>query len=499
MELASELHSIPARSIVTLPGSLQWLQTVEVTLRTAAIILKQVKTSALYRELSMPRSAWAAVLGLSAVLIFASAVALEKMGLIGGVRPLTFVSTVICVKFALFALWPTVGKKPWTSGNLLRSVFVPEGNKQSIKLWTTSELRLQQSLFSANVPTFILSNDQRFLDWNSAFSMIFSNASEGQRVSRGLHVKEWYSRLDNYRRVPKRTDKLYGEGILPITDRERVTFISPTYGRMVFSRIMSPIVDRASGRIIGWTVVLNINSVTKRQEFFEDIYREIASETKRIRYASAVDGVLGKFSGRAKLHETVCESLDLPTKVLQLGCGTGALTALLLSDGHSVTAVDHDTHQLRVAKERCVDFSGVKFVRQDLSHLSGIPKLQYGAVVLDASFMNLTCLEKMLHKTYESLRHTGVCIMSCRSDEGSASSLFTAVRQSLQRQGCFENVKHQFNHVFEFQEEAARAAELGSENRHERLLDMLRNCGFSSVSQQSGFDDGHTILVIARK
>ena len=463
------------------------------------MILKQFKTSVLYRELAMPRSAWAAVLGLSAILIFASAVVLEKMGLVGGVRPLTFVSAVICVKFALFALWPAIGKKSWTSGDLLRSVFVPETDSQSIKLWTTSELRLQQSLFSANVPTFILSNDQRFLDWNSAFSMIFSNASEGRFISRGLHVKEWYSRLDNYRRVPKRTDKLYGEGILPITDRERVTFISPTYGRMVFSRIMSPIVDRASGRIIGWTVVLNINSVTKRQEFFEDIYREIASETKRIRYAAAVDGVFGKFSGRTKLHEAICESLEAPTKVLHLGCSTGALTALLLSDGHSVAAVDPDTHQLRVAKERCANFSGVKFVRQDLSQMSGLPALHYGAVALDASFVNLTSLEAILHKTYESLQHTGIFILSCRSDEGSASSLFAAVRQCLQRKGCFENVKHQFNHVFEFQQEAAKAAELGSEDRHLRLLDLLRNCGFSIVSQQSGFDDGHTILLIARK
>ncbi len=478
---------------------LNWLKTVEVTLRISAINLKQFKNSHLYRELAMPRSAWAAVLGLSAVLIFGSAVVLEKMGLVGGVRPLTFVSAVICVKFALFAMWPALGKKSWTSGDLLRSVFVPESSSQSIKLWTTSELRLQQSLFSANVPTFILSNDQRFLDWNSAFSMIFANASEGRVISRGLHVKEWYSRLDNYRRVPKRTDKLYGEGILPITDRERVTFISPTYGRMVFSRIMSPIVDRASGRIIGWTVVLNINSVTKRQEFFEDIYREIASETKRIRYAAAVDGVLGKFSARTKLHEAVCESLGSPSKVLHLGCSTGALTALLLGDGHSVTAVDSDTHQLRVAKERCANFSGVKFVRQDLSHMSGLPTLHYGAVTLDASFVNLSCLETMLHQAYESLQHNGLFIMTCRSDEGSASSLFAAVRQSLQRRGCFENVKHQFNHVFEFQEEAAKAAELGSENRHARLLDLLRSCGFSIVNQQSGFDDGHTILLIARK
>ena len=475
------------------------MQTSEVILRTAATILKQVKSSHFYQELAMPRSAWAAVLGLSAVLIFVSAILLEKMGLVGGIRPMTFVSTVICIKFALFALWPTIGKKPWTSGSLLRSVFVSERNSQSIKLWTSSELRLQQSLFSANVPTFILSNDQRFLDWNSAFSKIFSNAVEGQNISRGLHVKEWYRRLDNYRRVPKRTDKLYGEGILPITDRERVTFISPTYGRMVFSRIMSPIVDRASGRIIGWTVVLNINSVTKRQEFFEDMYREIASETKRIRYAAAVDSVFAKFSARGELYDAICESLGSPTKVLHLGCGTGVLTALLLGEGHSVTAVDRDTHQLRVAKERCNVFSGVKFVRQNLGQLSGLPPLQYGAVALDASFVGLSDLQTMLLATYDSLQENGIFILFTRSDEGSISSLFAAIRQALQRKGCFENVKHQFIHVFEFQDEAAKAAELGAENRQARLLDLVRNCGYSSVSQQPGFDDGHTILLIARK
>src|SRR5690606_15180689 len=112
----------------------------------------------------------------------------------------------------------------------------------------------------------------------------------------------------------------------PITDRERVAFLSPVYGRMVFTKIMSPIVDRGSGRIIGWTVVLNINSVNKRQEFFERLFAEISNETKRIRFAASHDGLFEGFEPRTALMSAHLEAIGEAVRVLEIGCGTGMMT-----------------------------------------------------------------------------------------------------------------------------------------------------------------------------
>src|SRR5690606_34293050 len=98
-----------------------------------------------------------------------------------------------------------------------------------------------------------------------------------------------------FRRVSKRSDKLVGEGILPLADRERATYLSKKYGRMVFTRVMTPIVERSQGRTIGWTIVLNINSVNKRELFFKDLYKTIAADTRAIRYASSYDSIFQRY------------------------------------------------------------------------------------------------------------------------------------------------------------------------------------------------------------
>ncbi len=45
----------------------------------------------------------------------------------------------------------------------------------------------------------ILSADQKVLDWNVAFDLVF-NAEE--TMNRGMAVAQWYERIDNFRRLP---------------------------------------------------------------------------------------------------------------------------------------------------------------------------------------------------------------------------------------------------------------------------------------------------------
>lgn len=400
---------------------------------------------------------------------------------------------------ALGSVLPLLRDSARNSGALLRHLFKSPGQSQSIKVWAPLDLRLQQSLFHSNVPTFILSNDQRFLDWNVAFDLIFGGSDSLAQVRRGGKVQNWYAKLDNYRRVPKRSEQLYGEAILPITDRERVTFLSAKYGRMVFTRIMSPVVDRSSGRIIGWTVVLNINSVNRRQEFFSDLYAAIAKETQMIRHAAGVDGVLGRFPGRQSLNYQVCEQFPGPGRILEIACGTGAITSMLAVDGHKVVAMDDDVHQLRIARERCRHTGHVRFVRSSVARVGKLPTGKFDGVVLNVLLSGTRDLFDGLPQIHRSMVDGGTLVLIMRTDRGTIDALFDAVKVSLELQGRFENLKHQFSQVANYQSILGVQNGIGEEPSEALVIEKLQNCGFAVDGVDRDADDGQTIVIKARK
>jgi SAM-dependent methyltransferase len=309
-------------------------------------------------------------------------------------------------------------------------------------------------------------------------------------------MKHWFALLDNFRRVPKRTDKLYGEGIIPITDRERATYLSPAFGRMVFTKIMTPVVDRGSGRIIGWTVVLNINSVNKRHEFFEQLYATIARETKRIRFAAGYDGLFDAYAPRRALldrHERVLAGL---TRVLDLGCGTGSLSVRLVADGARVTAVDGDTHLLRRARDRVAPLGGARFIRRDPDLLGELPAARYDGVALVNLLPRLTEPAVALAQAYKSLKPGGVMTLSAMLPSGCVDFLYNSLRTALERDGKYENLKHQFNCVLELDREQARGWTLRS---REEVRALVLEAGFAIASEEGGLEDGNTLFLVARK
>lgn len=463
------------------------------------------------------RSVWATILVAAAAMALVVASLLESLGLAGpGVGPVSFVGALVAMKLGLFTFWPEVSRKGRDAGVALRGIFTTddsEGPEASLReekelyalnrkskrpgglsLWDQHDPRLDVSLFSATVPTFVLSQDQRFLDWNPAFELVFGGL-EG--VRRGAHVSHWFQHLDNFRRVPKRTDKLYGEGILPITDRERVAYLSKLYGRMVFTKIMSPIVDRGSGRIIGWTVVLNINSVNKRQEFFERLFADISAETRRIRFAASHDGLFDGYKARLTLMQAHLEDLEEAVRVLEIGSGTGMMTETMVADGRKVTAVEGDVHQLRRLKDKCEGFeSRVRLVRQDPSVLKGVPVARFDAAVLFESLHRFDDPAKVLAHVYASLKPGAILSISFRLD--GIEPLYNSVKTHLDASDRYDQLKHQFNHVLEFERELATSTPYRFLSREEARA-LVLEAGFNLESETTGLQDGHTLLLKARK
>lgn len=466
--------------------------------------------------IKMSRQTWGYVLFYGAMISLLAAVALDRLGMKSEhLSPLPFVGSIVCLKLGLFAFWPVFSRRArsWlpsstaqassgepvqalaatTSSEMIRS----GGKTRSLAL---HDPRVDGSIFQHNVPTFVLNHEQRFLDWNAAFELVFGGAPG---LAKNVHVTTWFELLDNYKRVSKRQEKLFGEGILPLTDRERATFVSPQFGRMVFTKIMTPIVDRRTGRILGWNVVLNVNSVTKREEFFTALYAVLAKETRRVRYAASLDGLFKAYPDYRRLltaHLAALKTSDGGRqRVLEIGVGAGLLTKRLLQDGHRVTALDHETELLRKVRDRCAAYpKSLDLVRRDLATVCDLPTARFDHVSLTLSAHKVRDLSTLLESVFVALKGGGHLTLSSLVAGATVEGLFEHLRQSLEQAGAYEELKHQLNHVQDWESEAAADGSFVPRSVTD-LQAAAEAAGFIVEAIQDGHLGGHAALLIARK
>jgi len=430
------------------------------------------------------------------------------------VSPGLFFGAFVFLAIGFLSFWPVIVAHGREASSTLRTLFGEEefadaiaaarrksagtpSGKRALRLWDQKDPRLNVALFSANVPSFILTADDFFLDWNVAFDMIFGG-EPGLR--RGVHVATWFELLDNFRNVARRSAKLYGEGILPITDRERVTYISPTYGRMVFTKIMTPLLDQMTGRIVGWSVVLNINSVNKRQEFFEELFARIQTHSRRLRFVSAFHDVVGRSTLFNELKIAHLNALDGCDRVLEVGCGTGELTIAMLRDGKRVTAVDSDTDALRQLKMRSTEAGeNLEIVRRSLDSVGELPDGAYDAATMMLGLHRMTDPRATLERVARGVRVGGRIVISSWAPNATATSVLNVVRAELEARGRGDTIKHQFQHVAEFLQQDVETARdrLLSEGEIARVL---RGAGFADIRRvRSDLLGGESVFIEARR
>jgi SAM-dependent methyltransferase len=271
---------------------------------------------------------------------------------------------------------------------------------------------------------------------------------------------------------------------------------------MVFTKIMSPVVDRDTGRIVGWTVILNINSVTRRQDFLSALQARVARETRRVRHAAGFDGVFGEHAGFRALvaaHVDPIVASHAPGRVLDLGAGTGAATLALLQRGMRVTAVDRGVHLLRRLRDKTAAFeSRRKIVKRSLDALSDLPAERYDAAVLMMQAHRVRDLEALLGQVHASLKPGGVLTMSGLLAGGSLEAFYQSVRRGLEASGRFESLKHQLTQVLEHEREIEAEAPAVMRTR-EDLRAALLLAGFVIEDEAPALLDGHVLLLVARK
>ncbi|HYM80880.1 MAG TPA: class I SAM-dependent methyltransferase [Candidatus Limnocylindria bacterium] len=90
-------------------------------------------------------------------------------------------------------------------------------------------------------------------------------------------------------------------------------------------------------------------------------------------------------------------------RVLEVGCGKGAVAARLKAQGLHVTALDTSAEAVAAARER-----GVEAIEADFLAFAGDP---YDAVVFTRSLHHLQSLEGALERAHQLLRPNGVLVL----------------------------------------------------------------------------------------
>ena len=119
----------------------------------------------------------------------------------------------------------------------------------------------------------------------------------------------------------------------------------------------------------------------------------------------------------AKLHEAVARAATPVSgcRVLEIGCGTGAVTERLVARGAKVTALDHNPEMLEQARRRlaaCAD-DAIEWLERTASELDTLPEAHFDAAVASLCLSEMSAAERafVLRAAYERLRPGGLLVV----------------------------------------------------------------------------------------
>lgn len=135
------------------------------------------------------------------------------------------------------------------------------------------------------------------------------------------------------------------------------------------------------------------------------------------------------------IYDRLTQGLSKDQTVLDIGCGTGALTLRAAAKGAKVTAIDINPEMLEIAKTKAKNSKpagNIVFKEMGIAELEEIPDQQFNVVVSGLCFSELSPeeLDYTLGQIYRLLKNKGLLIVA---DEARAKSVLKRALNALLR------------------------------------------------------------------
>jgi SAM-dependent methyltransferase len=362
-----------------------------------------------------------------------------------------------------------------------------------------TKLRIRAKLFHPNVPSYILNQNYYLLDWNPAFEITFPT----HRFYRGQSVREFLTCLDNYDEILVKGQTFLNNP--PLYHVEPFIYISPLYGRMAFTKITSPVTDEKTGEVVGWNLVLNVDSVENSELYAE--HRKYATELDALitKYSLAYDQITSRFLGYQELAELHSQAVKDARNVLDVGAGPGGVTQRLLEDGKYVTAVDNNDEMLLLLRERCripANANTLTINKVNVEVLNGLQPVFDGAVLLHVLF-TLARPQNCLRRIYELLLPGSVLALSGPRKTAILENLFEEIDEDARRYTDLsaEEWAAWRSHLKVFRQVNLKFREMGMINRYDitETTKMLEEASFKVEDVKDGVYAKQGVFFVARK
>jgi len=360
---------------------------------------------------------------------------------------------------------------------------------------TSQLLELRSVLYQAprySTPTYFLDPHLAVISWNVAFELIFRPILPAIRRH---HVNYFIVELANQDEVIDHarefTDKVK-DGQLPLVDLEPLVYESPDYGRVEFMKVATQLTD-GNAHLKAWSVSLLLKKIDWTL-YKRDLEEHLRKDRLWGLYAVSYDAILRGFRPYQELVQDVISALPSPpSRILELGAGTGNVTQRLLERNYNVVAVENNPYMLeKMAAKGLRSSPKLTVMLESVENTEFDNRRNFDAAVAVNVAYALEDPLSCFRKVAAALKQGGIFALSTTHSNTNLDALLGAIKADLEVRAKFPEYREHYERLVSVN----RAIEKSIAKRYslEQYKEWLMDAGFQIAHSEPKYYDAVEVI-----
>jgi ubiquinone/menaquinone biosynthesis C-methylase UbiE len=366
----------------------------------------------------------------------------------------------------------------------------------SVGVWYQEIRPVLHQAIQYTVPTYYLDVNLMIVDWNLAFDLVFSKLGSALR---NKHVKYFIAELQNFDEVMGHAQGFTRNvlnGRIPFVDVEPLRYASEKYGEVRFLKVAAQLHD-SDGRPRGWSVSLMICDIDW-EPFEKDLLEEASKDKLWSVYSGSYDRVLLEYPPYKRLIQDVIGVVPSGRQsVVDLGAGTGNVTAALLEAGYAVTAVENNLGMLDRLRSKNLSARELTVVKSSIENLTTLADQSFDAAVMVNALYAVDDPLTCLHDVHRILKPGGVLGLSTTHAETNLDPLLNSIKARLVEIGKYSQLAGDFQTLYDLNKQIESV--IAKRYTRDQYREWVRTSGFTIVKEIPSTYNDAVMLIHAEK